>query len=313
MPEPFSGGLPRLGRPVSAPGSWNHVRSRHEMTEEHDKNADVHPATPNRANSFGDTAGMSFAQGLFAAAAGVWNNTEQGSVLAVLRAWIKMIEDELREKQKTILEIFARLDVHQEEIAKRVKSTEYQSLLKKAFRNWSGTESEKKQEYIRNILCNAASTTIVSDDVISLFIDWLQRYSELHFAVIGELYHHPGSTRAEIWENLGKGEVRENSAEADLFKLLIHDLTTGRIIRQHRETDYQGNFLAKRKVRAAARGASQHTMKSAFDDTEAYELTALGQQFVHYAMTELTVKITYQPMDTSGTSAPSHVSETGPH
>jgi hypothetical protein len=36
-------------------------------------------------------------------------------------------------------------------------------------------------------------------------------------------------------------------------------------------------------------------MKSAFDDTEAYELTALGQQFVHYAMTELTVKITYQP------------------
>ena len=36
-------------------------------------------------------------------------------------------------------------------------------------------------------------------------------------------------------------------------------------------------------------------MKSAFDDGERYELTALGQQFVHYAMTEVTIKIAYQP------------------
>ena len=35
-------------------------------------------------------------------------------------------------------------------------------------------------------------------------------------------------------------------------------------------------------------------MKSAFDDTEQYELTALGQQFVHYAMTELSLKIAYE-------------------
>lgn len=35
-------------------------------------------------------------------------------------------------------------------------------------------------------------------------------------------------------------------------------------------------------------------MASAFDDEDQYVLTALGQQFVHYAMTELTPKITYQ-------------------
>jgi hypothetical protein len=238
---------------------------------------------------------MSFAQKLLSAAAGQWGHSEQGNLMGILRAWMKMIEDELREKQKTILEIFSRLDMHDDEIAKRVKSVDYQSLLKKAFRNWSGTESAKKQEYIRNILCNAAATTLVSDDVVSLFIEWLQTYSEFHFAVIGEIYRNPGSTRAEIWENLGRGAVREDSADADLFKLLIRDLSTGSIIRQHRDTDGAGNFMARQRARTTRRNVGQRTLKSAFDDTEEYSLTALGDQFVHYAMTELTIKLTYEP------------------
>jgi hypothetical protein len=36
-------------------------------------------------------------------------------------------------------------------------------------------------------------------------------------------------------------------------------------------------------------------MKSAFDREEKYELTDLGQQFVHYAMTDLPLKIEYKP------------------
>ncbi len=32
-------------------------------------------------------------------------------------------------------------------------------------------------------------------------------------------------------------------------------------------------------------------MTSAFDNQEQYELTELGQQFVHYAMTDLPIKI----------------------
>jgi len=35
-------------------------------------------------------------------------------------------------------------------------------------------------------------------------------------------------------------------------------------------------------------------MKSAFDDGEQYELTALGEQFVHYAMTDLPPKIEFK-------------------
>jgi hypothetical protein len=271
------------------------------MTDDPEILDDDDERAPGRANKWmrgalSAAGSMPFAGAFLAAAATVWGETEQERAMEALRAWIRMLEDELKEKQRTILEVMARLDMHDERIAERVKSSEYQSLLRQAFRNWAGTESRKKQEYIRNILTNAASASIVSDDVIRLFVKWLQDYSELHFAVIAELYKHPGSTRGQIWSNLGKSQVREDSAEADLFRLLIHDLSTGRIIRQHRETDYAGNFVTKKPPpgRAAARGA-QRVMKSSFDDTDAYELTALGKQFVHYAMNEVTVKIAYHP------------------
>ena len=262
-------------------------------------NAEAHPRNKWVRSALNVAGGaIPFAGGFIAAASNVWGEAEQERALEALRAWIRMLEDELKEKQRTILEIMARLDMHEERIAERVRSSEYQSLVKQAFRNWAGTESRKKQDYIRNILTNAASASIVSDDVVRLFVKWLHDYSELHFAVIGELYKNPGSTRGEIWNNLGKGQVREDSADADLFRLLIRDLSTGGIIRQHRETDYAGNFIPKKVIpsRSGPRGA-QRTMKSAFDDGESYELTSLGQQFVHYAMNEVTVRIEYRGAD----------------
>src|SRR5687767_14938354 len=91
-----------------------------------------------------------FAGGIFSAAAGAWSEHEQEKVNNFFRQWIKMLEDELKEKEKTILEIMARLDIHDEKIAQRIQSQEYQSLLKKTFREWSGAESETKRQYIRN-------------------------------------------------------------------------------------------------------------------------------------------------------------------
>lgn len=147
---------------------------------------------------------------------------------------------------------------------------------------------------IRNILANAAATDMTSDDVIRMFLDWIAEYSELHFAVIGAIYNSAGITRANIWSKLGKSNVREDSADADLYKLLMRDLSTGGVIRQHRETDYEGNFVKQSRARMHGRS---DTMKSAFDDTDEYELTQLGQQLVHYAMTELPPKIEFKEPD----------------
>jgi hypothetical protein len=235
--------------------------------------------------------------GFISAAAGVWGEKEQEEATNAFRSWMKMIQDEMKEKGETLAAIFQRIDYQDEKIRERVKSTDYERLLKKAFRNWAGVESEKKREFIRNILSNAAATSLVDDEVVSLFIDWLQKFSEFHFSVVGELYRNPGSTRADIWEELGRKEVREDSAEADLFKLLIRDLSTGGIIRQHRHTDGQGNFVLSRpKARTSERPSTGiRRAKSAFDDGEVYELTSLGRQFVHYAMTDIPVKIAYRP------------------
>lgn len=237
-----------------------------------------------------------FAGGLLSAAAGAWSEHEQEKANKFFKHWLKMLEDEIKEKEKTILEIMARLDMHDEKTTRRIESQEYQSLLKKTFREWSGAESEEKRTYIRNILTNAAASALASDDVIRLFIDWLATYSELHFKVIAVVYRHSsdGISRGSVWNDLGKAEVAENSADADLFKLLFRDLSTGGVIRQHREVDYYGNFIPKTPQRRP-KGSGPKPMTSAFDDEDLYELTELGKQFVHYAMTDLPLKIGYNP------------------
>ena len=231
--------------------------------------------------------------GFFSAAGGHWSEAEQNKLNDFFRHWLEMLKAEMAEKQKTIIEIAERLDLHDEEIADRVSSEDYQSLLRKGFRDWSGTESEQKRILVRNILSNAGATRIVSDDVVRLFMEWVKTYSEFHFEVVGKIYNNSGITRREVWDALGRAPVREDSADADLFKLLFRDLSTGGIIRQHRETDVYGNYIAKTANRKGPRQVGARPMKSAFDGSDEYELTALGQQFIHYAMTELPMKIAY--------------------
>ena len=212
-----------------------------------------------------------------------------------------MLQEEMAEKAQTILEIMARLDMNDEKIAKRVASPEYQALLRKAFRDWAGAESEQKRTFIRNILAHAADRSITTDDIVRMFLQWIDSYTELHFAVIASIYNDHGVTRARIWEKVGKEEVREDSAEADLFKLLIRDLSTGSIIRQVRDKDYAGNFLRKPAQKRRRNAPVSTTMESAFEDIKGYELTELGQQFVHYAMTDLPVRIEFKRTDSTET------------
>lgn len=243
-----------------------------------------------------------FFGGLLSAAAGAWSEQEQSRINEFLQAYIQMLREEMEEKHQTMADILIRLDMHDEKIAQRVETKEYQSLIRKAFRDWAGAESQKKREFIRNVLSNAASTDLTSDDVIRLFLDWLYRYSEFHLSVIAQIYKQPGITRLDIWHALGREPVREDSADADLFRLLIRELSVGGIIRQHKETDYHGNFI-KPAPRKVPKGMASRTMVSAFEDDKPYVLTELGQQFVHYAMTDLPPKIAYDPHASSQEAA----------
>lgn len=203
--------------------------------------------------------------------------------------WLEEHAKKMEKLTSTLSEVVDRFDSLGEAIDERITSEEYLSIVRSSFRAWDRAETEDKRRYIANLVTNAAGTRVCSDDVVRLFVDWLSLYHEVHFAVMREIYSNPGATRYEIWEALYGTPTREDSADADLYKLLIRDLSTGGVIRQERETTHDGRFLRKRPVRN--RKVTLGTMESAFEDSKPYVLTELGKQFVHYTMNEVVQRL----------------------
>jgi hypothetical protein len=203
--------------------------------------------------------------------------------------WLEEHARKINRLMRDLQDITDRLNSLGEKIDERIQSEEYLNLVRQGFRTWDQADTDEKRKYIGNIISNAAGTQLSSDDVVRLFLDWLDLYHEAHFAVIRHIYRHPGCTRFEIWDAIYGDLPREDSPEADLFRLLIRDLNTGGVIRQERETNEHGQFVRRRPVRR--RGVLPSTMESAFEETKPYVLTGLGQQFVHYTMNELVPRI----------------------
>lgn len=198
--------------------------------------------------------------------------------------WLEEHAKKLGNLAGTLGTVVERLDNLGDTVDERIQSEEYLGLVRSAFRTWDRAESDDKRRYVANLISNAAGTRICTDDVVRLFIDWLNQYHEIHFAVMREIFQNPGSTRYEIWEAIYGAPTRDDSAEADLYRLLIRDLSTGGVIRQERETTGDGRFMRRRPVKN--RKVSSSTMESAFEDSKPYVLTELGKQFVHYTMNE---------------------------
>ena len=202
--------------------------------------------------------------------------------------WLEEHAHKLADLRATLDHILGRFNDLGASIDERIQNPEYLHLVRRAFHVWDDASTEQKRRYLGNILVNAAGTRICSDDVVRLFLDWMNSYHESHFAVIRQISQNPAITRHEIWEAVYGDTPREDSAEADLFKMLIRDLSTGGVIRQARETNEMGEFLRRRRT-AVRRPVT--TMESAFEDTKPYVLTELGKQFVHYAMNEVVKRV----------------------
>lgn len=226
--------------------------------------------------------------GFLAAAAAYKNQGEEIRKDGLQTQWLEEHARKIAGLMQTLQEIIERLESLGPTIDERIQSPEYLTLVRRAFRAWDRADTEEKRSYVRNLVANTAGTRLCSDDVVRLFIDWLDHYHEAHFAVIREIYHHPGASRYEVWSRIYGDLPREDSAEADLFRLLIRDLSTGGVVRQERETNRQGQFLRKRPPR---KGTLPATMESAFEESKPYVLTELGRQFVHYTMTDVVPRI----------------------
>ncbi len=227
--------------------------------------------------------------GFISAAASL--KTEEGTVKtdSLQTRWLEEHETKMGKLHQTMEDVAQRFEGLGEEVSERIESEAYLDIVRKTFRVWDNADTDEKRRYAANLIVNSSGSRICSDDVVRLFIDWLDLYHEAHFAVIRAIFSEPGITRHGIWVGLNDARPREDSAEADLYRLLIRDLSTGGVIRQTRETSDDGQFL-KRKARPQ-RGNTSKTMESAFENTKSYALTDLGKQFVHYTMNEVVTRI----------------------
>jgi len=233
-------------------------------------------------------SGIPWVGSIIGAAATLSAEKDQGDVNKVVYFWVKEHEEKLKELSKALSSIFERFESFGDRIDKRIQSEEYISLVRGTFWRWDHSETTEKKEMLRKLITNAGGVTIVRDDWVRMFLDWIEKYHELHFRVIAEIYRKPGITRREIWINI-KGVIpTDSSAEADLFKLLIDDLAIGRVIRQEREINSEGQFMKKSPGQKGS--SSKYVMESPFND-DPYVLTELGTGFVRYVMNELTPQI----------------------
>jgi len=228
--------------------------------------------------------GVPWVGSVFSAAASLSAESDQNKTNQIMLLWVHEHEQKLKELGKTLNEIFERFNSFGNEINERLESQEYLSLVRKTFREWDQAETIEKKEMFKKLIINSGVITLAQDDLVRLFLEWIEKYHEFHFAVIREIYKNPGITRSRIWERIRGDKPREDSAEADLFKLLIRDLSTGSVIRQEKEVDYYGNFIKKQPSKG---GYSSSIHESAFEDTKPYVLTELGSQFMHYVMNDV--------------------------
>lgn len=131
--------------------------------------------------------------------------------------WLEEHHAKLGALHNTLQEIQFRFEKLGDIIEERIQSDAYLGLVRKAFRAWDAADTEEKRNYAANIVTNSAGTRVCSDDVVRLFLDWLELYHEAHFAVIREIYDNPGSSRYEIWSEIYGSVPREDSAEAELL------------------------------------------------------------------------------------------------
>ena len=258
--------------------------------------AEIERATPDKKKRIQEAiilaafGGIPWVGAVIAAASSYRASENTSRTEDLMTQWLKEHEGKFEELKATLEQMFARFDSLGRDIHTRIESTEYLSLVRKSFRQWDEAETQEKRGLIVKLITHAAGTRICSDDILRLFLDWMAQYHEAHFAVIKEIFKNPGVTRYDIWIAVyGEAVPREDAPEADLYRMLIRDLSTGGVIRQARETDAEGRF--RKKTTAPRRMSRSSTMESSFEDTKQYVLTGLGGQFVHYTMTELVTRI----------------------
>src|ERR1700733_6797511 len=159
-----------------------------------DIKAELERASPSRKQRIYEAIGLAalsaipWVGGVFAA--GLAIKIREGDVArdSLVEEWLREHQEKLLLLRQTLEEVVGRLDSLGDEIDERIQSPEYLGLLRKAFREWDKADTDEKRQLVVKLITNAGGTRLVSDDILRLFLDWIDRYHEVHFAVIRIVY-----------------------------------------------------------------------------------------------------------------------------
>lgn len=229
---------------------------------------------------------------ILGAVAGFSGEADQDKVNNLLKLWVEEHQPKLEELKQTLGDIVERLDGLGEEVQQRIESPEYLALVRRSFRSWDEADTAEKREYIKRLIINAGATKLCPDDLIRIFIGWIDNYHESHFAVIKQVYQNSsGITKAAIWDNLNDGvRAREDSAEAGLFRYLMRELSMGGVIEIAKQRNEFGLAYKATSARAP-KGMGSKVVESTYEDTKPQVLTELGKQFVHYVLNDVVKRV----------------------
>lgn len=233
---------------------------------------------------------------LLAASSAAYGEKKQEVHNLLLTRWMQEHEQRLQNLQTGLSTIIKRVESLGVDAEKKLNEEGFLKLARRAYRAWDKAQSSEKRKLFVRLLINAAGTRLCSEDMVRLFIDWIDRYDETHFRIIAAI-HTCGDenlTRLGIWlKTSGAVIPREDSSQADLYRLLIHDLSVGRVIRQERAIAPNGSRVRKKQRGKKKVGiAATQFLQSSFDNQKRYELTQLGKEFVHYVLNDAVQRIT---------------------
>lgn len=220
---------------------------------------------------------------------------EQSAMNQALLRWLDVHEARFDALQASLTRVVREVEAAGEHARERLSDEAFLPLVRRAYQGWDRAQTDAKRARFERLLVNAAarrSEGWSEPDRLRLFVEWIERYDDAHIAIVAAVHAHPGLTRLGIWRAVGpRGPLpREDSSDADLFRMLVHDLSLGRVMRQRRAVTSAGQFQRKGRTRGTG-----GVLESSFDDRDPYELSALGRDFVGFVLESPTARIPHAP------------------
>jgi hypothetical protein len=133
--------------------------------------------------------------GFIAASASLTAEREQQDVNDLQKVWVQEHKEKIAELRDALNDIFNRLDNFGDQIQQRIESQEYLALVRKTFRAWDEADTQEKKQMLKRLIMNAGAIQLCDDDLIRLFLHWVELYHETHFVVVREIYKSHRITR----------------------------------------------------------------------------------------------------------------------